>query len=202
MGSIVCTSLKTAVATSFKQAHSMVRPCFTLVLDQVNTHGHTFVAVLLSVFWWVSKPADSVAAVVYISSQFPDHFFETHTHTGFNDTSSHMSGVTHIHNTAGPSVTVHPRLPSFLEQHSSLYISKSPHPTGLSLPAHVHSSLVQLDMGFHGNPVAKCQSILWALCVESRGHHTHMLPSRFATREPFGAEMLAQLPWLCCWAEK
>lgn len=198
MGSIVCTSLKTAVATSFKQAHSMVRPCFTLVLDQVNTRFSTALCILVSqqACW------QCCSCSLHFLSVPRSLFWDTHTHTSFNDTSSHMSGVTHIHNTPGPSVTVHPRLPSFLEQHSSLYISKSPHPTGLSLPAHVHSSLVQLDMGFHGNPVAKCQSILWALCVESRGHHTHMLPSRYATSEPFGAEMLAQLPWLCCWVEK
>lgn len=111
-----------------------------------------------------------------------------------------MPWVTHTHITANPSVTVHPCLPDFWEQHSSLCVPESPpipspslYPTGRSLPAHAHSSRVQQETGLHGNPVTKCQSPLWALCVEWRGRHPHMLPSRYTA-----SSHSVQHHWHCC----
>lgn len=69
-----------------------------------------------------------------------------------------------------------------------------PHPTGHSLPAHTHSSRVQQEPGLYGNSVTKCQSSLWALCVEQSARHPHMLPSRYTASWLFSTAIVVQLP--------
>lgn len=69
-----------------------------------------------------------------------------------------------------------------------------PHPTGHSLPAHTHSSRVQQEPGLYGNSVTKCQSNLWALCVEQSARHPHMLPSRYTASWLFSTAIVVQLP--------